>query len=110
MAKAPKKKAKRPAYYVKESPVHGKGLFAARVIGRDKRIGFFEAKRTRTDGTHVLWIIEEDGTETGWRGTNELRFMNHSKRPNADLYGRELWSLRRIEKDEEIFIDYGWDM
>ncbi len=108
MAKA-KQRAKRPAYCVQSSPVHGKGLFAARVIGNDRLIGIFEAEPARRDGTYVLWLIDDDGTQQGWRGTNELRFLNHSKRANAALYERELWSLRRIEKGEEIFIDYGWD-
>lgn len=109
MAQTQSKGSKRPAYVVKDSPIHGKGLFAARAIGGDELIGVFEARRTRKDGTYVLWLIDDDGKETGWRGINDLRFVNHSKQANAEFYDRELWSLRAIKKNDEILIDYGWD-
>lgn len=98
-----------PLVYVGESAIHGRGLFAAEAIEADALIGEFEGPRTKRDGPHVLWVIEDDGSEYGVRGANELRFVNHSSEPNAVFWGAELWSLRAIAKDEEITFDYGPD-
>jgi len=95
----------------RRSPVHGKGVFALCRFREGQYIGTFEGRPTTEDGTYVLWLIEDDGSETGIRGENDLRFLNHSRRPNAELLGADLYALRDIEPGSEIYIDYGeaWD-
>jgi len=99
-----------PLAYVADSPIHGKGLFARRKIRKDEFIGTYDGPRTRQDGMHVLWLWDEDAQEwEGINGTNEMRFLNHDRNPNADWWDDELYALRDIARDEEITFDYGWD-
>lgn len=96
---------------VATSPIHGRGVFARRRIPRGTRIGDFEGSRTKRNGMHVLWVVEEDGTTVGIRGENELRFLNHSRVPNAEFRGASLYAVRNIQPGYEITFDYGddWD-
>jgi SET domain-containing protein len=92
---------------VKRSPVHGRGLFAKRRFRPGAFIASFEGKGTATDGTHVLWISDEEGREVGIRGHNELRFLNHSSDPNAAFWGLDLYAIRNIQPDVELTFHYG---
>ncbi len=56
---------------------------------------------------HVLWLIDEDGTETGILGCNELRYLNHSRDPNAEFRGADLYALRNIQPGQEVTFHYG---
>ena len=96
---------------VKKSPIHGRGLFAKRNIPADTRIGTIEGVPTKREGSYVIWSESKSGTWEGLRITNDLRYVNHDKRPNAAFYDDELWSLRAIRAGEEITHDYGegWD-
>ena len=98
-------------YYVADSLIHGKGLFAKSLIREDTLIGVFEGPRTMEDGLHVLWVIEEDGTTYGVQAENDLKYANDSSRPNAELNGEEMFALRDIMPGEEITFHYGddWD-
>lgn len=87
------------------STIHGTGLFARKTIRRGTHIGTYEGPRVRTDGRYVLWV-QEDGRPIGRKGTNELRFLNHSDRPNAEFDGFELYAVRTIRPGEEITINY----
>lgn len=92
---------------IKESPIHGKGIFARRRIRRGAWIGRFEGDSTRVDGTYVLWLIDEEGRETGIRGRNALRFLNHGRPENAEFVDADLFAVRNIQPGAEILIDYG---
>jgi len=92
---------------VRASPVHGRGLFARQRLRRGQFIGTFTGRETTENGTHVLWVEGEDGRELGLEGDNDLRFLNHSKRPNADFDGPDLYALCNIQPGAELFIDYG---
>jgi SET domain-containing protein len=92
---------------VRHSLIHGWGLFAARRFRKDAYIATFEGKPTEEDGTHVLWVVQDDDTEVGIEGQNELRFLNHSLAPNAEFHGAELRAIRNIEKGQEITFHYG---
>jgi len=93
-------------YIVKESGIHGKGLFATQKILRGDLIGIIEYKPVTEDGPYVLWL----DTETGILVDSDLKYINHNAKPNAcyceDL---EVVALRDIKKDEEITHDYGDD-
>ena len=98
----------RRAYYTGASSIHGKGVFAGRDFVEGDLIGVFEGEETGEDGEHVLWIDdEESGRIYGLRGTNDLRFVNHSSRPNAEFDGERLIALSAIHTDEEITFHYG---
>lgn len=90
--------------YVAESPIHGKGLFAAKRIKADVSLGRLHGMLTDEDGTYILWLTDELGFEI----TNEFRFINHDSNPNCALTDTEVITLRAIEKDEELTHDYGW--
>jgi hypothetical protein len=91
----------------KKSPVHGRGLFARVRFRPGAYIGTFEGVPTRRDGEHVLWVLEDDGRSSAIRGRNELRFLNHAKRPNAEFEGANLFAVRNIQPGHEILIHYG---
>lgn len=97
-----KKMAKRT--YVEQSPIHGKGLFAAKRIKADVVLGRLHGMLTDEDGTYVLWLNKNTGLEI----TNEFRFINHDSNPNCALTDTDVVTLRAIEKDEELTHDYGW--
>ncbi len=94
---------------VGSSPIHGRGVFARRRIRNGARVGDFEGRETKRNGTHVLWVLAEDGREVGIRGENELRFLNHSQHPNAEFRGASLYAVRNIQPGQEVTIDYGDD-
>ncbi len=89
--------------YVGESPIHGKGLFAKCDIPKDAVIGVIKGVAAKRDGPYVLWLSEDEGI----RVRCNLRFINHSKRPNAAYYDTlEVIALRDISRDEEITHNY----
>ncbi len=90
-----------------ESQVHGTGVFARRAIAAEARIGTYHGTPTAADGTHVLWVENGHGGWDGIIGTGLLRFLNHSRTPNVEFDGHLLYSLRRIERGEELVFDYG---
>jgi SET domain-containing protein len=89
------------------SPIHGRGLFALRRMRKDAYIATFEGRETKRDGIHVLWVVDEDGEEVGIEGRNDLRFLNHSRSPNAEFRGAELHALQNIQPGHEITFHYG---
>lgn len=92
--------------YVKDSPIHGKGLFAREKIRAGELIGVVKGKPTDMDGPYVLWV---DGIK-GFEVSCQLKFINHSDKPNAVYYDTlEVCALRDILVDEEITHDYQSD-
>lgn len=99
-------------YFVAESPIHGKGLFARVDIPAGTYLGDYLGPVVVEDGTYVLWIHDEaTDTEFGIDGVNELRYMNHAAEPVAELDGQSLYALAPIRAGSEITIHYGadWD-
>jgi SET domain-containing protein len=93
---------------VKNSPIHGRGVFASGRVSKGARLGTFKGRRTKRDGMYVLWV--DDGEEIyGIRGENELRFLNHADDPNAEFDGPDLLALRPIATGAEVTIHYGED-
>ena len=88
---------------VKRSPLHGRGLFAKSTIRKGTLIGIYEGRKTKRDGTYVLWVEDDFGID----GTNELRFVNHSPAPNAVFWGEELHAIKTIREGDEITHHYG---
>jgi hypothetical protein len=90
--------------FVASSPVHGKGLFAARRIKANTVLGRLHGMPTYDDGIYVLWITDELGLEL----TNDFKYINHDKNPNAVYSDIDVMVLRDVEAGEELLHDYGW--
>ena len=91
------------------SLIHGKGLFASRDLAKGELIGVYDGEVVNEDGTHVLWVEEDDDQWVGYDGENHMRYMNHDENPNAEMDGLDCYAIRDIKAGEEITIDYGWD-
>ncbi len=96
-----------PGVYVEESPIHGKGCFAARPFKKGEVIGFYEGPPSDKDGTYVLWVSQEDGSWKGIDGKNDLRYLNHKKKCNAEFDGNRLVAIKAIRTNQEITFHYG---
>ncbi len=92
---------------VRESRIHGRGVYAVEPIEKGARIGTYHGHRTEVDDTYVLWVTDEDGVEYGINGTTDLKFLNHSCEPNAEFDGEELHALVDIAPGDEITFHYG---
>lgn len=92
---------------VRKSGIHGKGVYANEAIKKGVLIGIYHGEITEKDSTYVLWITDENGDEYGVNGTSDLKFLNHSHKPNAEFDGDQLLALRTIKPDEEITFHYG---
>jgi len=96
--------------FVENSPIHGRGLFAACALAAGQLIGVYQGPVVEEDGAHVLWIESDEGDDwIGYDGQNEMRFMNHADQPNAEMDGLNCYALETIDLGEEITIDYGWE-
>lgn len=94
-------------YYVKESGIHGKGLYARIKISEGDYMGEYDGPVVSENGMHVLWVEKYDDVWVGRDGQNLLRYLNHSTDPHAAFDGFKLFAARDILPDEEITIDYG---
>ena len=92
--------------YVKPSPIHGHGVFASGAFKRGDYIAAVRGTSTETDSRHTLWVLDDEGSYRGVEVRNQLRFLNHSTRPNADFWGDELYAIRVIKPDDEVTFDY----
>ncbi|MCI0507853.1 MAG: SET domain-containing protein-lysine N-methyltransferase [Gammaproteobacteria bacterium] len=94
-----------PLVYVKDSMIHGKGLFARKSIKAGAVIGEIEGIPASIDGPYVLWL---DDDKHGIEVQNLFKYINHNARPNACYYDDlTVVALRDIEKGEEITHHYG---
>ncbi|MBT4838055.1 MAG: SET domain-containing protein-lysine N-methyltransferase [Methylococcales bacterium] len=100
------KKQKIDVYFGK-SKIHGNGLFAKKQFKKDEIIGKIDCKPTDKDGPHVLWMNE---LTEGYLVLNELKYINHSTKPNACYYDDfTVVALKTIKKNDEITHNYGYD-
>ncbi len=92
---------------VRSSLLHGRGVFAAQWFRRGDFIATALGRQTEIDGPYVLWVLQGDGSYRGVKVASQLRFLNHSRRPNAEFLGADLYAIKAITPDEEITFDYG---
>jgi len=118
--------AKKPAraWRVLQSPVHGRGVFAARTIRKGETVIEYRGKRMTWDEAceqpasddadpyHTFLFSLDDGRviDAAIRG-NAARWINHSCAPNCETYeddrGRVYVAARRkIRPGEELSYDY----
>lgn len=114
-----------PLYVVHESPVHGRGVFARRMIPAGTRIIEYTGeivdweeccRRTEEKGGpigHTFFFSLNNGMLIdGGTGGNEARYINHSCEPNCEAEEDDedrvyICSLRDIEEGEELNYNYG---
>ena len=112
-----------PRTEVRESPVHGKGVFARRAIAsgtrvleyRGQRISWKEALRRHPHDpqqpNHTFYFsLEQGGVIDANVDGNSARWINHSCEPNCEareVDGRVfIHALRDLQAGEELFYDY----
>ena len=107
-------------FKIKQSAIHGKGLFAGSRIGARRKLGELDGERItqaearrRARRSRSIMIVElGDGTAIdATRGGNHFKYVNHSCSPNAFMRvcrGRlEFYALREIKPGEELTCNYG---
>ena len=93
-------------YVVKQSNIHGKGLFANTDINEGETIGALKYTPTQKEGPYVLWVNESLSVEVQC----DLKYINHNANPNACYYeDLNVVAISDIKKGEEITHDYGED-
>ena len=109
-----------PLIQVRQSAVHGRGVFAVRPIRKGQRIIEYTGRRVpwksipaNVNGTHTFLFGVNDGTEVidPKIGGNEARWINHSCQPNCEAIEDErgrvfIYALREIRVGEELSYDY----
>jgi SET domain-containing protein len=108
---------------VRESGVHGHGVYATRAIPRGTRIIEYTGKRISweegqkqevQDPEHphhtFLFGLESGEVIDAASGGNDARWINHSCRPNCEAQEEEgrvfIYALRNLRRGEELFYDY----
>jgi len=110
---------------VKDSHIHGLGVFATEVIPKGARIFEYTGelisreeenrREIENDKTGVTYIyqLNDDESIDGAHGGNDSRYVNHSCDPNVEgvIEGQHIYyeALRDIKSGEELFIDYAFD-
>jgi len=114
----------KPLFAVRNSPIHGRGVFATRNIPADTflieyegaRISEKEAERrhgqNQDDPYHTFFFSLESGKLIdGGDNGNEARWINHSCDPNCEAREEKgrvyIYTRRDIKRGEEFNYDYG---
>jgi len=114
----------KPNYVVRNSPVHGRGVFAARKIPADTFVIEYEGERisekeaSRRHGTdpenpfHTFFFSLESGKLIdGGDNGNDARWINHACEPNCEAREEKgrvyIYTVRDIKRGEEFNYDYG---
>ena len=113
---------------VKQSEVHGKGVFAVTDIPKNTKIIEYTGERISwkvaeerhphdpQQPNHTFYFGLEDGSTIDAKyGGNEAMWINHSCKPNCQAleedFGKTtrvfLYAKKNIKKGEELFYDYG---
>lgn len=113
-----------PFHIVKESPIHGRGVFALRAIAAETRIIEYCGERIDEETAnergshdpenpfHTFFFSMESGLMIdGHVDGNDARWINHSCAPNCETREEEeriyVFALRDIAAGEELNYDYG---
>mgnify|MGYP005989057977 CR=1 FL=1 len=118
---------------VRDSPIHGYGVYATQDLGKEDRIieyvgqkitkkesekrGIEQQDLAEQHGEAAVYIftLDEDYDIDGNFDWNPARLINHSCNPNCEAWiedekGIAIYSLREIKKGEELTFDYGFDI
>ena len=122
--KVPKTSPKQRPYIVRNSPIHGRGVFAARTIRKGEDIIEYLGRRVTSEEAdelpdsdpsnpyHTFLFELNDGRVIdAARGGNASRWINHSCRPNCEPYEDDdcrvfIAAKRTIRAGEVLGYDY----
>ena len=113
-------------FEIRESPIQGKGVFAARRIRKGTRIIEYTGERISADEADrrydddsmarhhtFLFTVDDDTIVDAAVAGNEARFINHSCAPNCEavIEDGRIWieALRTIRPGEELVYDYQYE-
>ncbi len=96
---------------VKDSPIHGKGVFAARDFMKGESVVVWDTSKTLTEQDIEKLSDEEKLYVVYFGGKRFLmqppeKYINHSCNPNTFMKDFRDIAKRDIGKDEEITTDY----
>jgi uncharacterized protein len=119
-------------YEIRVSPIHGRGLYAARDIKKGERVveylgeriskaesekrgnAMLEKAKKTGEGAVYIFILNKTHDIDGSGPENEARLMNHSCEPSCEAHVERghIWyfAKRKILKGEELYINYGFDV
>jgi len=87
---------------VKNSEIHGKGLFSTKKIKKEFVLGKCKVKKTKKPNAYTLWLGNKSVDVTC-----DFKYINHSKKPNVIYYDDlTVVALRDIKKGEELTHKY----
>ncbi|HUY00243.1 MAG TPA: SET domain-containing protein [Candidatus Deferrimicrobium sp.] len=105
---------------VKDSGIHGKGLFSTVDIAEGSKIFVIEGEaiseeeciKREADGNVYIFWNESNYIDTSM--TNKIKYINHNCDCNCDVLDNDEESLllvayRDIKAGEELTIDYGYE-
>jgi SET domain-containing protein len=112
---------------VRQSEVHGKGVFAARALRARQKIGTYAGRRYAPDEALAPWDdqltylfgLSDGSTIDGAQGGNATRHINHACEPNVEAIEKHdgsgglvvvIRAIRRISRGDELFLDYALDV
>lgn len=117
---------------VRESDIHGRGLYATTDIKEGTKIIQYvgekitkkesnkraleweEEARETGDGLVYIFELDDNYDIDGRIGDNPARYMNHSCDGNSEALNTdgEIWiiAIEDIEEGDELVYDYGYDM
>ena len=117
---------------VRNSEIHGRGVYATRDIKKEEKIieyvgelidkeestrrANLQAERAEKHGDAAVYIftIDDEYDLDGNLPWNTARLINHSCEPNCEAWIDEtrihIHALRNIKKGEELSFDYGFDV
>jgi uncharacterized protein len=115
------------AIEVRQSSVHGHGVFAVHALHAGQEIAIYTGQRYAPDEEHALWDDQltylfglSDGSMIdGAQGGNATRHINHACEPNVeaietyDVDGTlivTIHAMRTIGTGDELFLDYALDV
>ena len=109
---------------VRNSPIHGLGVFAAIQLNKGDSVGWYDGRRyTAKQILKVDWNqkltylfgLSDSTTIDGGEGGNATRHLNHACAPNCEAVEEEdadgrvvvrIVALKRVRAGQELFIDY----
>lgn len=89
--------------FVKESSIHGKGLFTTVNIPLGKVLGYCEVVKVDKHSDYSLLVNDEDLYDV----VCKFRYINHSDEPNVIIFGDlSVVACDTIRKGSELTHDY----